>query len=89
MDIEALVIQAHQSGARTRREIAVATGLDASMVDLAVDLLIRTGKLTTANLKMPCTTTSCGSCGENQACTPRQGIVPLTLGPTRSASSVG
>lgn len=84
MDIPQSIIEAQRAGARTRKEIAVATGLDPSIVDAAVDILIRSGGLQPAKLKGPCATVSCSSCGEDDACHPADSVVRISLGPTRT-----
>lgn len=85
MSVQALakVREAHQSGAITRKEIRVLTGLDEDIVDLCVDILISSQEIKPTELKGACTIGGCTSCGEDSTCHPREkvsGPVFLELG---------
>ena len=69
-DVMTHVRAAMDAGARTRRDIVATTGLDAGVVDAAVDLLIRTGVIDVHRLT--CGTGGCGSCALSNSCTPVQ-----------------
>ncbi len=73
-DVLTLVRNAHLGGATTRKEICVVTSLDADIVDLCVDLLIKNGEINLTAIKGACTIGGCSSCGEDQSCTPRENI---------------
>ena len=79
MTIRDAVLAAYCSGAVTRRDIAAATGLASELVDLTVDLLLRTGEMATTNLRSGCASGGCGQCSEDTRCAP--GPVTLRLRP--------
>ena len=81
MDVVALVRAALDAGARTRKDIALAAGLDRDVVDAVVDVLVRTNALEVHALKFECGAGGCGNCSQDASCTPKpvSGPVPLTL----------
>ena len=81
MDALAIVRAALDAGARTRREITAATGLDAGLVDAIVDVLVRTGDLDVHRLKTECGIGGCGNCHQGDHCTP--GPVTVRIGRAR------
>ena len=81
MDAVALVQAALDAGARTRREIVAVTGLDASLVDAIVDVLVRTGALDVHRLKTECGIGGCGNCHQSGTCAP--GPVTVRIGRPR------
>lgn len=77
MDVVALVQAAMQAGASTRKEIALAAGLDRDVVDAILDVLVRTNSIEVHSLKFECGAGGCGNCVQDAACVP--GPVPLQL----------
>jgi hypothetical protein len=71
MDIEKGVLDAYLRGATTRKEIVLWTGLDSDLVDLALDMLIRTGAIAPTKLKTPCTSQGCRNCDQDSSCKPQ------------------
>ena len=84
MDIGAVVLDAYLKGATTRKEIALWSGLDTDLVDLTLDMLIRTGQISPTKLKTPCTSHGCRNCDQDSTCKPKTGPsggpVSLNLG---------
>jgi hypothetical protein len=82
------VLAAVESGVTTRPEIATVTGLDPDVVDAAVELLLRLGRISTPTLRTACPDGGCAGCGSvtGTGCAPREssGPVPVTVR-TRSA----
>lgn len=76
MTVPEKILGAVAGGAITRREIVLATGLDAGIVDAAVDVLMRTGQLPQHQLRPACGG-GCGQCRESGSCEPRSEIVQL------------
>lgn len=74
-----LVESAHLSGAVTRKEIALTTGLESDIVDLCVDLLISQQIIDVTQLKGACTIGGCNSCGEDSTCHPSENIAGKTF----------
>jgi len=79
MDVVALVREAMNAGASTRKEIALAAGLDRDVVDAILDVLVRTNSVEVHALKFECGAGGCGNCVQDTTCTP--GPLPLTLRP--------
>lgn len=77
MDVVALVREAMSAGASTRKEIALAAGLDRDVVDAVLDILVRTQSIEVHALKFECGAGGCGNCVQDSTCAPRP--VPLTL----------
>ena len=76
MDIMEQVLAAFRAGATTRKEIAKATSLDPDVVDAAVDLLLRTGRMDERVIKTACTSGGCRGCAEDSSCRP----APIQIG---------
>lgn len=57
------VLDAFDAGARSRPELARATGLQPDVVELAVTQLVRLGRLEAREMTSSCPTGGCGSCG--------------------------
>lgn len=68
------VREAYAVGANTRKEIRVLTGLDESIVDLCVDVLMDQGVIETSRIKGGCAIGGCTSCAEDDTCHPAQRI---------------
>jgi hypothetical protein len=81
MDIREAVLDAYLHGATTRKEIALWSGLDVDLVDLTLDMLIRTGEISPTKLKTPCTSQGCRNCEQDSTCKPKTGPVsgPVSL----------
>lgn len=62
-----LVHDAIAAGAHSRSDIATRTNLDATVVDAALDHLIRMGRLTTEQLGSGCPDGGCGGCSSGKA----------------------
>ncbi|MBO1032118.1 hypothetical protein IPV09_12305 [Tessaracoccus sp. SD287] len=81
-----LVHDALTGGARSRREIAQRTALDAAVVDACLDHLVRMGRLTAETLSSGCPSGGCGSCPSAEdasGCSqrnPTRGPVLISLG---------
>ncbi|MHB0927492.1 MAG: hypothetical protein ACYC3W_01000 [Candidatus Nanopelagicales bacterium] len=82
MDVIAQIRSAMAAGARTRREIAQIAQLDAGIVDVGVDLLLRAHAIDVHALKFECGAGGCGNCRQAEVCVPAP--VGLRLGPTTS-----
>lgn len=68
------VLDAFTAGARSRAELARATGLRPDAVDLAIEQLIRLGRLEAQALGSGCPDDGCGGCGTSATCgAPRRG----------------
>ena len=76
MGIMEQVLAAFRAGATTRKEIAKATSLDADLVDAAVDMLLRTGRMDERVIKTACTSGGCRGCAEDSSCHP----APIQIG---------
>lgn len=61
------VADAIAAGAQSRRDLADRTGLDPSVVDAAIDHLIRLGRISTEQLGSGCPDTGCGSCASGKS----------------------
>ena len=76
MTVTKQIQAAISAGATTRREVVLATGLDAGLVDLSLDLMLQTDQI--SKLTMPkCATTTCGNCIETKTCTPKQVTIQI------------
>lgn len=80
-DLVAGVRAALDAGASTRKEIALAAGLDRDLVDAVLDVLVRTKALDVHALKFECGAGGCRNCVQDASCTPApvSGPVPLRL----------
>lgn len=83
MDVVERVQAAMAAGARTRKEIALATHMDAGTVDAAVDVLVRTGLIDVHALAFACGAGGCGNCAQDAACAPRAVPVRMRAAGTR------
>ena len=80
MGITEQVLAAFAAGAVTRKEIAAATGIDPSVVDATVDVLVRTGQMDVRTLKSACASGGCGNCAEDTTCKP---LLQIGSAPTK------
>lgn len=84
MEPKDAVLDAYRRGATTRKEIAQWSEVDPDLVDLILDMLIRTGEISPTKLKTPCTSQGCRSCDLDSSCKPNQsgtsGPVSISLG---------
>jgi hypothetical protein len=84
MEPKEAVLDAYRRGASTRKEIALWSDVDADLVDLILDMLIRTGEISPTKLKTPCTSQGCRNCDLDSSCKPNQsgvnGPVSINLG---------
>lgn len=62
------VLLAYESGATTRREIVAITHLDSDLVDLIIDILIRSGELNLQILQPGCRSGGCRGCWQSKEC---------------------
>lgn len=62
------VLTAYESGATTRRGIVAITHLDPDLVDLIVDILIRSGELNLQILQPGCRSGDCRGCWQSKEC---------------------
>lgn len=81
MDVVAAIHAAMAAGASTRKEIALASGLDAGLVDVTLDVLLRTGGIDVHRLQFACGAGGCGNCAQDASCAP--GPVPVRIGRPR------
>ena len=77
MDVMERVLIAFRGGATTRKDIAAVTGLDAQVVDVTVDVLLRTGKMDEYEIKSACTAGGCGNCVEDSHCAPASNLIQI------------
>lgn len=73
MDPVAAVHAAMQAGARTRKEIAAVSGLDSGLVDVTLDVLLRSGGVEVHALKFECGAGGCRNCVQDATCAPQVG----------------
>lgn len=66
-----LTLAAFRSGAVTRRAIVATTQLNADVVDLIVDLLVRSGEISVQSLKLDCRPDGCRGCWQLKGCSSR------------------
>ena len=62
------VLSAITAGSLTRREIVVSTQLDPDLVDLIVDVLIRSGEINLHKFQSGCKTGRCRECQQSMEC---------------------
>ncbi len=66
-----LTLAAYRSGAITRRDIVEMTHLNADLIDLIIDVLIRSGEINVHVLKLDCQTGGCRGCWQSKDCSSR------------------
>ena len=80
MDPVEAVRAAMKAGARTRKEITNISGLDTGLVDVTLDVLMRTGSIDVHALKFECGAGGCRNCAQDATCTPQVGgPVPVQI----------
>ena len=80
MDPVSQVRAAMDAGARTRKEIALASGLDAGLVDATLDVMLRAGGIAVHALKFECGAGGCRNCVQDATCAPIVGgAVPVQI----------
>lgn len=79
MDVVGRVRSAMADGARTRKEIALASGLDRDVVDAVLDVLLRTHDIEVHALKFECGAGGCGNCVQDSSCAPAPAGTPVTI----------
>ena len=67
-DVVATVRAALDAGASTRKEIALAAGLDRDLVDAVLDVLVRSKALEVHALKFECGAGGCRNCVQEATC---------------------
>lgn len=86
------VLAALRGGATSLTEVASITGLSRSLVDAAVDHLVRLGRIDAKELSMGCPSSGCGGCAsgtaEGQAGCGAVGPSPLRRGSVLVSLSV-